>query len=591
MNLIFLGLVVRNSHCHIRKRRMPTVTNVVKSMLPFSHYRAHGQPSDFLVFSRLGLLIGSIIAFCLLVFLLQQIARLWRAAQSNRTQLTTTSQKVTWSSQPSTRWILTRQTTYCLESLVQPRQGQGLFQEQAKDARISIGKVVYRGLPTPAGLGGAVEGSGRMMSGLPEEVEAASDTSGTTRTSRSRGVSKNVSDASFAQSSAPGVLSLSFNGSPPIFPAADEYSRDHVGVSRRPSPSSFMLAGASSEEGEAGFTGNKGKSMEVAPHFGGVSRDPNLVDTGSENEAHMSTTIYSPFGYPMTDDEHVSYNTANEYYSSVSTVAGEASAYQHTDLDFSRPPVATPLAPPTFALRPLYPQYRTHQIEDRYSVSSQQPSYYSPSVPMRTNDTISGGSADQELDDEYVPLASPSKTRVSGRGNKSGSTSKTSRSKGSPKTKGHAKSIPIPSNAAASSIHGTRRNREYTYGFHTSATLSPSSFPSTSPSLPPPPPNSEYRFDPSEVMFPGGMVRDGGIRMVPTYDENAEEEETEQHAHNAGCSSTGVQGESSNVVDGGFGGGWERHTQVYSGGGCLLCAKKGGGGYYGARVRPEDKRH
>jgi hypothetical protein len=36
---------------------------------------------------------------------------------------------------------------------------------------------------------------------------------------------------------------------------------------------------------------------------------------------------------------------------------------------------------------------------------------------------------------------------------------------------------------------------------------------------------------------------------------------------------------------------WTRHTRVYGGGGvCLACATVEGGGFYGARVRPEDKR-
>lgn len=569
---------------------MPAVTGIVKSMPPFSHYRVYGQPNDP-IFSRPGLLIGGIIILCLLIFFSQQIARLWRAAQSTGAQLTPKSKNITWTSSPSARWILIRHPTYSLKSLVRPRQGQGLFQKQAKDARISIEKVVYRGYFAPAGLGGAIEGSGRMMSRLPEEVRAASDTSATTSTSRSRGVSTNVSDPRFAQSSAPGVLPLSFNGSPPIFPAADEHSRDHVGISRRPSSSSFMLAGGSSGDEESGFTGDKGKSMEVAHHLGGVSRDRTLVDTGTENEAHMPTTIYSPFGYHMTDDEHVSYSP-NEYCSSGSPVPGETSPYQHTDLDFSRLPPPAPSVPPTLASRSLYSLYGTHQAEDRYSVSFQQPSYYSPSVPMRTNDTTTGRPVDQESEHEYVPVATSSKTRASGQSSKSVSTSRKSRSKGTPKKGSHTKSIPIPSNSTASSTHSRRRDHEDRHGFHTSATLPPSSFPSTSPLLPPPPPNFDYSFDPAEVMFPGGIVRDGGIRMVPTYDEDAEDQELQQHDHDAGCPSADVHGEISSFVDGEFGGGWKRHTRVYGGGVCLACAtaRGGGGGYYGARVRPEDKR-
>ncbi|KAF5001902.1 hypothetical protein FGRMN_749 [Fusarium graminum] len=79
--------------------------------------------------------------------------------------------------------------------------------------------------------------------------------------------------------------------------------------------------------------------------------------------------------------------------------------------------------------------------------------------------------------------------------------------------------------------------------------FSPSSYPPTSPLLPPAPPN-------------------------------------------AGTMEIGVQGEIIGVLDT-EGAGWTRHTRVYGGGVCLACAASGGnhgGGFYGATVRPEEMR-
>ncbi|KAK7425207.1 hypothetical protein QQX98_000122 [Neonectria punicea] len=80
-------------------------------------------------------------------------------------------------------------------------------------------------------------------------------------------------------------------------------------------------------------------------------------------------------------------------------------------------------------------------------------------------------------------------------------------------------------------------------------TFSPSSYPPTSPLLPPAPPS-------------------------------------------AGAMEIDVKGEIIGVLDGG-GAGWTRHTRVYGGGICLACEASGGnhgGGFYGATVRPEEMR-
>lgn len=98
--------------------------------------------------------------------------------------------------------------------------------------------------------------------------------------------------------------------------------------------------------------------------------------------------------------------------------------------------------------------------------------------------------------------------------------------------------VPVPVSQQSSTLSDTA-----------DLTFSPSSYPPTSPLLPPAPPN-------------------------------------------AGATEIGVQGEIIGVLDG-EGAGWTRHTRVYGGGVCLACAASGGnhgGGFYGATVRPEEMR-
>jgi len=92
-------------------------------------------------------------------------------------------------------------------------------------------------------------------------------------------------------------------------------------------------------------------------------------------------------------------------------------------------------------------------------------------------------------------------------------------------------------------------------------TFSPSSYPPTSPLLPPAP--------------PGLQVRD-----------------FEESGSNSGSpQAIEVKGEIIQLLDG-DGVGWSRHTRVYGGGVCLACAASGDdhGGFYGATVRPEEMR-
>lgn len=88
-------------------------------------------------------------------------------------------------------------------------------------------------------------------------------------------------------------------------------------------------------------------------------------------------------------------------------------------------------------------------------------------------------------------------------------------------------------------------------------TFEPSSFPPSSPQLPPPPPAAN------------------GARVLGQTHQGVD-----------------VEGEIISVLDGG-GAGWTRHTRVYGGRVCLACATSGGQhgrGFYGPTVAPEEMR-
>lgn len=148
---------------------------------------------------------------------------------------------------------------------------------------------------------------------------------------------------------------------------------------------------------------------------------------------------------------------------------------------------------------------------------------------------------------------------------------------------GHSKSIAIPSRIATGSrsmgIIGGEGSRQSDGALYRSDDgISPSSYPPTSPLLPPAPPTAHEAFDPAAVMFPG-PARDGGIRVVPPHTHGSE-----------GAGPSSVQVARSHE---GPGASWTRHTRVYGGGVCLACAAAaaaGEGGFYGDSVRPEDRR-
>jgi len=128
----------------------------------------------------------------------------------------------------------------------------------------------------------------------------------------------------------------------------------------------------------------------------------------------------------------------------------------------------------------------------------------------------------------------------------------------------------------------------------TSRTFSPSSYPPTSPLLPPPPPGSEFLPYSSEYEFVGGPGGPG-ILLEETEIECGVFDDDEyghegfggdmQHGHGHhghGYEEIGVAG-------------WKRHTRVYGGGVCLACLSAGGGpggqgGFYGSTVPLADRR-
>ncbi|KAL2136953.1 hypothetical protein VTI74DRAFT_11135 [Chaetomium olivicolor] len=142
-----------------------------------------------------------------------------------------------------------------------------------------------------------------------------------------------------------------------------------------------------------------------------------------------------------------------------------------------------------------------------------------------------------------------------------------------PRRRSYTKTIPIgiptttPSSTETMTTCTTTAN---------ASTFSPSSYPPTSPLLPPPPPG-EIPSAPPEYEFVGGPGGPGIFLSQQEID---------------------LQGEIISVIDD-AGHGWKRHTRVYGGGVCLACLAAGekyggvegaGGGFYGERVPLEDRR-
>lgn len=192
-----------------------------------------------------------------------------------------------------------------------------------------------------------------------------------------------------------------------------------------------------------------------------------------------------------------------------SVVAADAAAVPKPFL--SRPPPAPPLTPPELSTA-------VFTFDDR---PRSQESFINQPNPDYTSATPSSSSATTSTSTSQSSSASPA----------------------TPRRRSYNKTLPI----------GIPISMAHKQPDAADLTLSPSSYPPTSPLLPPAPPELRHY--------------NGAERTI------------------------GVQGEVISVLDG-EGAGWTRHTRVYGGGVCLACAASGGdhGGFYGATVRPEEMR-
>ncbi|KAK3358764.1 hypothetical protein B0T25DRAFT_531085 [Lasiosphaeria hispida] len=220
------------------------------------------------------------------------------------------------------------------------------------------------------------------------------------------------------------------------------------------------------------------------------------------------------------------------------TLSGSARGAGSADSDytasryFSRPPPPPPLTPPTLSSAVFPFQDRRHS--------------YAISIPP-------------ELDTSFIHQPNPdymgdsTSTDVAGQSPRSAVSTPRRRSY----TKSVPVGVPIPGATSASSSAETMTS---------AGTFSPSSYPPTSPMLPPPPPGQDF---PYEYEFVGGP---GGPGIAESYQE------------------IDLHGEIISVMDD-AGHGWKRHTRVYGGGVCLACVAAGEeGGFYGDKVPLADRR-
>ncbi len=240
---------------------------------------------------------------------------------------------------------------------------------------------------------------------------------------------------------------------------------------------------------------------------------------GVQNRGLSEEITGSPFGHVMTPFE-----------SSGDVITTDEDHTHHGH--FSRPPLLPPLTPP--ALRSA-----TFPFQDR------RPSY-AVSIPP-------------ELDTNFFHQPNPDYIGDSTSADVYCSSPQSATA--APRRRSYTRSVPIgipvPTTTSASSSTETMTSGE---------TFSPSSYPSTSPLLPPPPPGQEFPYEYQFVGGPGGP----GIPLSV--------EEIDLH------------GEIISVMDD-AGHGWKRHTRVYGGGVCLACAAAGSeGGFYGDKVPLEDRR-
>lgn len=495
---------------------------------------------DQSVFSRSSLLISAFTAAIAALYLLQKfVLPRFPAARPGH--------YISGNSCPpheSASWISSDSKPVLISSWLQAGQGQGHLEKQTSRT-ISRGEV--SGTPR-AGLGGSVEGSSvRSM----EEGERTTHTG----SKGSRGVSNESSYRAGQESSG-----LPHPDS--FFPAAGEES-GHVRISSSshpPPPSDDVgdeVPGSAEKEND---------SMDddlAARHWG----------YGGLMTASRSTTPFFGHQYGVADHLGVMYDSYGDF--NALSAVGRGPAQQHLELDSTREPQSRSMTPAKLATGPFH-RGRQMSFENRIPIAR-----YAQSTPAEleafTMDPLGSGYY-QEQTPDYTTARSSLSTEENGDESQAGSTFY-SPSSGSSTRRSFTRNIPRPAEAGGPSSAGLAG------GYHgqtpvSNNSFSPSSYPPTSPLLPPPP-LTDYSFDPTAIMFPGsGAVVDGGVRVVYAEHDHGPEHDGTPSAHGDAADALNHCGAS-----------WTRHTRVYGGGGvCLACSAAGGGGFYGSRVRPEDKR-
>lgn len=338
----------------------------------------------------------------------------------------------------------------------------------------------------------------------------------------------------------------------------DHYPWSALGTSRGVSTSSPPQAPHdSSDTGPSSFTVTAGT---------GRSRSPRTSSRASSGTRHSSSSDGITGHAPRDKGKGPMARSSSRASGSSQVMALDADAgaqigssrfhsgpfqdtsFPGTDLriprHFTRPPPPPPLTPPTLS-GPFFP------FEDR------RPSYATSIPPALDTSFIHqpnpeyGGSTSADVLSSSPQSATPL-----------------------PRRRSYTRSVPIgipgPTTASASSSAETMTSGS------TTNTFSPSSYPPTSPLLPPPPPG-QYELPPSappEYEFVGGPGGPGIFLSQQEID---------------------LQGEIISVMDD-TGHGWKRHTRVYGGGVCLACVAAtqrdddGQGGFYGDKVPLQDRR-
>lgn len=376
----------------------------------------------------------------------------------------------------------------------------------------------------------------------------------------SRGVSRSLGD-----SAAESDLST-FSLSP--FPAQGSPADHHASTTRSP----ILLSSSSPRRSADGSGTGKGNSMDG---------DFSWASSGAAGPAMTASATTQQF-FDTTDDQYVSYRDVP-----LATAPSDRGNSKHVDhLTFTRPPPLSPLTRPTSDL-----SFAT-QFHASFGDRCWPPPPTSSTIPAELDAHAMSGNPTSYIDihqpnpDYHVSAGTSSRADVAAGGNALASAAMvgtahytpSSTASGIPRRRSYTKSIHIPASGrchdGATSGHSITTSRPAEF-------FSPSSYPSSWPLLPPPPPGQYHDFvDEPEVML-GGYDGDAGFGEHGHVDGG--------HAMDGHGGQVDVHGQMISVTDD-SGAGWKRHTRVYGGGVCLACAASGGGGgFYGASVRPEDK--